>query len=164
MEFEITSFDISKYKNIVILSGAGVSTNSGIPDYRSATGIFKQMNLSDPEAFFSRGNPHAKEAYEQFSQIILKAPPTSSHKFAKWLNDNGVLRRVYTQNIDGLYQKAGLPKEKLVEVSVRIFFASCDFPGWNSRFFFFFQGIGWKVTEFQYSIGNTMCFDCINMF
>lgn len=108
-------FDISGFKNIVILSGAGVSTGAGIPDYRSPNGIFNQMGLSNPEEFFSRSNPQVKEALKQFHSIISKAEPTPSHKFAKWLNDHGVLRRVYTQNIDGLYQKTGLPKKKIVE-------------------------------------------------
>ncbi len=117
-----------KYKQVVILSGAGISTNAGIPDYRSKSGIFAQLAASQeypdaktPETFFSRyfvtKHPDIFEhkLVKQFRQQMLDAQPTPSHKLAQWLNDRGILHRVFTQNVDGMYQKAGLPAEKIVE-------------------------------------------------
>lgn len=117
-----------KYKKIVILSGAGVSTNAGIPDYRSKSGIFAKLiesgdypDAKSPEDFFSRSfvNKHPEifkhKLVQNFNQQMLDAEPTASHKFAKWFYDLGILSRVYTQNVDGLYQKTGLPQDKVVE-------------------------------------------------
>ncbi len=116
------------YKKVVVLSGAGISTNAGIPDYRSPTGIFAQLAASNeyldarcPEDFFSRKfvSKHPEifehELVKEFRQQMLKAQPTASHRLAKWLHDRGILHRVFTQNVDGLYQKTGLPPEKVVE-------------------------------------------------
>lgn len=118
----------NKYKNVVIFSGAGVSTNSGIPDYRSKNGVFARLAQSNdfpdakmPEDFFSRWfydeHPEFKDhpIVKELHKKIKNAKPTPSHKFAKWLNDRGVLRRVITQNVDGLYQKTGLPNDKIIE-------------------------------------------------
>ena len=135
--------DIFKYNNIVIFSGAGVSTNSGIPDYRSSGGLFeklsKEYNISSPELLFScigvadtpghvhhmntsnrnylSEHPEIKEnnIYLEFQNKIKNAEPTSSHYLSKILNDKGKLVRVYTQNVDGLYSKTGLSEDKIVE-------------------------------------------------
>jgi len=110
---------IHTFKNIVIFSGAGVSTNSGIPDYRSENGIFTNSKLK--ELMFSRNyineHPEILESpeYLQFIDSFKQAQPTDAHKLAKYLHDRGTLCRVYTQNVDGLYQKAGLPEDKIVE-------------------------------------------------
>lgn len=98
------------FKNIIILSGAGVSTNAGIPDYRSADGQFSRFS---PAAFENR------LLYNLFHQekadLLLGKIPTLSHQFAVELHRRGFLRRVYTQNVDGLYQKAGLPEDMIIE-------------------------------------------------
>ena len=120
--------DITKYKSIVILSGAGVSTNAGIPDYRSSTGIFAQLvcsnkypDITHPVDFFSRqfvnSHPEIKDDphIKKFRQQMFDAQPTASHQLAKWLYDKGILCRVITQNVDGLYQKTGLPSESIIE-------------------------------------------------
>lgn len=116
------------YKNVVILSGAGVSTNAGIPDYRSKDGIFAQLvksgdypGVTQPSDFFSRkfmtAHPEISEhkLVRQFRQQMADAEPTASHQLAKWCHDRGILNRVYTQNVDGQYQKTGLSEEMIVE-------------------------------------------------
>lgn len=131
MSFETVLEEIKneKYKNIIILSGAGVSTNCGIPDYRSSDGIFSQLikdneynlSLPSPSTFLSRAfiteHPDFFETklMKEFTQKILDAEPSYSHLFAKWLYEKDILKRVYTQNVDSLYQKAGLPEEMIVE-------------------------------------------------
>jgi NAD-dependent SIR2 family protein deacetylase len=95
---------------VVILSGAGVSTNSGIPDYRSSAGWYSQITpemFNDPTCYRER-RPMLKKMFDA-------ATPGASHRLAAWLHERGWLRRVFTQNIDGLYQRAGLPQDKVVE-------------------------------------------------
>jgi NAD-dependent SIR2 family protein deacetylase len=116
-----------KYKKIIIMSGAGVSTNSGIPDYRGDTGIFQTLmrdfdHVSRPEDLFTRDfirkHPDVLEHpdYLNFLKRMNDATPSKAHQLACWLNDKGWLKRVYTQNEDGLYQKAGLPEDRIVEL------------------------------------------------
>lgn len=115
-----------EFTSIVICSGAGVSTGAGIPDYRSSGGIFQTLaeeytEISEPKDILSRWfkdlHPEFEqsEKYMQWLTQIQEAQPTPAHQLATWLDERGWLKRVYTQNIDGLYLKAGLPKERLVE-------------------------------------------------
>ena len=117
-----------KCRNVICMAGAGISTSAGIPDFRSPkTGLYatladKYPELSQPEDIFSisffRENPSpflklAKELMQPSGEEEYK--PTPSHEFVKHLSDNGLLLRHYTQNIDGLERKAGVPEEKLIE-------------------------------------------------
>ncbi|OTA62613.1 NAD-dependent deacetylase sirtuin-2 [Hypoxylon sp. EC38] len=109
-------------KNIVVMTGAGISTAAGIPDFRSPkTGLYHNLSRFDlphPEAVFEidffRSNPApfyllAKELYPgNFS-------PTISHVFIALLAKKGLLRMLFTQNIDCLERAAGVPPEKIVE-------------------------------------------------
>ena len=114
-----------KYKNIIIVSGAGVSTNSGIPDFRSSShSIFykvkEDLNLSQPETLLSRefydNNKDLVDDYlKPFKKCIRDVSLTDSHELCKALYDKDILKRVYTQNIDGLYQKTGVPDNMVVE-------------------------------------------------
>lgn len=116
----------NEYKNIVILSGAGVSTNSGVCDYRSREGMFNKLaevypNIKDPSDLFMRSfvnaNPQILRhpVYLEFLQQIADAKPTIAHELAAHLHKKGILKRVITQNIDQLYNKVNIPKEKIVE-------------------------------------------------
>lgn len=113
-----------QFQNVILVTGAGASTASGIPDYRSYGGIFQKFQakygFTQPEDVFTRSKFEKfriaeDPIYLQFVQTIDQALPSSSHHLAAWLHERGWLRRVYTQNIDGLYQKATVPKEKVVE-------------------------------------------------
>jgi len=116
--------DISeeKFKNIIILTGAGISTSAGIPDFRTkGTGLYdnlQEYNLPYAEAVFDinyfRNKP---QAFYTLAKEIMpgKYAPTITHHFIKYLHDKEILLRCYTQNIDGLERLAGLDEEKLVE-------------------------------------------------
>ncbi len=116
--------DILKCKNIIICSGAGVSVSSGIPDYRSVQGIFSTLS---PEKFFTRSyvqeHPSIYKCtkYKTFIANILSAKYSPSHTLATYLHNKGILAHVITQNIDGLYQKAGLPDNKIIEFHGSLF-------------------------------------------
>ncbi len=97
--------------NIVFFGGAGVSTESGIPDFRSVDGLYNQRYKFPPETILSHGffMDNTAEFYDFYREkmICLQAKPNKAHlKLAQWENE-GKLRAVVTQNIDGLHQMAG---------------------------------------------------------
>ncbi|KAF2072889.1 hypothetical protein CYY_005784 [Polysphondylium violaceum] len=109
-------------KNIVVLTGAGISVAAGIPDFRSPkTGLYnniKQFNLPYPEAIFDIDyiKVHPEPFYVLAKGIFPGAfRPTPVHHFIKLLSDKDLLLRNYTQNIDTLERIAGVPESKLVE-------------------------------------------------
>ncbi|RVE47277.1 hypothetical protein evm_008074 [Chilo suppressalis] len=119
-------------KNIITLSGAGISTAAGIPDFRSPeTGLYHNLqkyNLPEPQAIFEinffRQNPKpffclAKEMYPG------NFKPTTSHYFIRLLHEKGLLLRHYTQNIDTLERRADLPDDKLVEAHGTFYTSHC---------------------------------------
>ena len=97
--------------NIVFFGGAGVSTESGIPDFRSVDGLYHQQFRYPPETMLSHSfYVRHKEEFYQFYRAKMLAPeamPNAAHrKLAQW-EQVGKLKAVITQNIDGLHQKAG---------------------------------------------------------
>ncbi len=97
--------------NIVFFGGAGVSTESGIPDFRSVDGLYHQKFKYPPETMLSHTfyETHTEEFYDFYraKMLALDAQPNAAHrKLAAW-EQQGKLKAVITQNIDGLHQKAG---------------------------------------------------------
>ena len=97
--------------NIVFFGGAGVSTESGIPDFRSVDGLYHQKFAYPPEYMLSHSFyvSHKAEFFEFYraKMLALDARPNAAHrKLAEW-ERQGKLKAVITQNIDGLHQKAG---------------------------------------------------------
>ncbi|MBC5688864.1 NAD-dependent protein deacylase [Mediterraneibacter sp. NSJ-55] len=102
---------IDESSNLVFFGGAGVSTESNIPDFRSAEGIYHQAYKYTPEevvshTFFMK---HPESFYEFYKEkmMILDAKPNPAHKKLAKLEAAGKLKAVITQNIDGLHQAAG---------------------------------------------------------
>ncbi len=102
---------IKKYDNIVFFGGAGVSTESGIPDFRSVDGLYHQQYDYPPETILSHSFYRAmpKEFYRFYrnKMLFLDAKPNAAHLKLAELEAQGKLRAVITQNIDGLHQAAG---------------------------------------------------------
>ncbi|CAF0853957.1 unnamed protein product [Didymodactylos carnosus] len=136
----VQSIKTGKIKRIVVLAGAGISTLSGIPDFRQVfyfntitpgTGLYDNLqryNIPYPEAIFElsyfRRNPKpffhlAKELYPGRYQ------PNIIHYFMRYLNDKQLLHRLYTQNIDSLERAAGVPVDKIVEAHGTFMTATC---------------------------------------
>eukprot|EP00899_Mesostigma_viride_P018056 jgi/Mesvir1/26251/Mv01616-RA.1 len=127
-------------RNIIVMTGAGISVSAGIPDFRTpGTGLYDNLqkyNLPVPESVFQlsffRENPScfftlAKELFPG------KHVPTPVHFFIKLLNDKGLLLRNFTQNVDTLERVAGVPGDKLVEAHGSFASAHCidcgmDYP------------------------------------
>ncbi|XP_058606776.1 NAD-dependent protein deacetylase sirtuin-3 isoform X1 [Onychostoma macrolepis] len=123
---------LGRVRNIVVVAGAGISTASGIPDFRTpGTGLYANLAKYDipyPEAIFNidyfSDNPHpffslAKELYPGHHR------PNYVHYFIRMLHQKGLLLRMYTQNIDGLEKLCGIPDDKLVEAHGSFATAAC---------------------------------------
>lgn len=111
MHFKILQELISTSENIVFFGGAGVSTESGIPDFRSADGLYNQKYSYSPEtilshSFFIRNTKDFFDFYRN-KMVFLDALPNKAHNKLAQLEKIGKLKAVITQNIDGLHQKAG---------------------------------------------------------
>ena len=102
---------IDTYDNIVFFGGAGVSTESGIPDFRSVDGLYHQQYDYPPETILSHSfyRSHPEEFFRFYRNKMLfpKAQPNAAHKKLAELERAGKVRAVITQNIDGLHQAAG---------------------------------------------------------
>lgn len=111
-KYKIMADLILQSKNAVFLGGAGVSTESGIPDFRSANGLYsKKIGNVSPEIILSNDFFYSyTELFFDFyrNNLVFKnAKPNIAHKFLAKLEDLGILNCIITQNIDGLHQLAG---------------------------------------------------------
>ncbi|KAK4049202.1 NAD-dependent histone deacetylase sir2 [Microbotryomycetes sp. JL201] len=131
---------IRKSKNIVLLTGAGVSTSCGIPDFRSPTGLYARLKeehweLDDPQQMFDLSYFKEKpNVFYSFAKEIYPSNfiPSPCHRFVKMMEDQNRLLRNYTQNIDGLFESVGV--ERLLNCHGSFATASClrcrtRFPG-----------------------------------
>ena len=102
---------LKKCSNIVFFGGAGVSTESGIPDFRSVDGLYRMKYAYPPETIISHsffmGNTKEFYRFYKDKMLILDAKPNAAHLALAKLEQMGKLRSVVTQNIDGLHQAAG---------------------------------------------------------
>lgn len=102
---------IDQYDNIVFFGGAGVSTESGIPDFRSQDGLYNQKYDYPPETILSHSfymrKPEEFYRFYRNKMLFPNAEPNRAHKALARLEKMGKLKAVVTQNIDGLHQKAG---------------------------------------------------------
>ena len=110
-ELKILQQWIDDSRSIVFFGGAGVSTESGIPDFRSVDGLYNQKYDYPPEEILSRSffDTRPEEFYRFYrdKMLCLDARPNPAHRKLAQLEEAGRLRSVVTQNIDGLHQAAG---------------------------------------------------------
>jgi NAD-dependent deacetylase len=109
---------VSSGRYLVVFSGAGISTESGIPDFRGPQGIWTKMRPIELQEFLR--DPEARREYwrrktESYPQM-RDARPNAGHLALARLFEAGYLKTMITQNIDGLHQKAGIPDERVVEL------------------------------------------------
>ncbi len=102
---------IDKANYVVFFGGAGVSVESGIPDFRSVDGLYNQKYEYSPETILSSdffySNPQEFYRFYKDKMLCLDALPNNCHKYLSKLELRGKLKAIITQNIDGLHQKAG---------------------------------------------------------
>ncbi|XP_028305916.1 NAD-dependent protein deacetylase sirtuin-3 [Gouania willdenowi] len=123
---------LGRCKKVLVVAGAGISTASGIPDFRTpGTGLYanlEKFNVPYPEAIFNI-DYFSNDPQPFFSLAKALYPgshrPNYIHYFIRMLHHKGLLLRVYTQNIDGLEKVCGIPDDKVVEAHGSFATASC---------------------------------------
>ena len=122
---------VKESDNIVFFGGAGVSTESGIPDFRSKDGLYNQKYKYNPEQILSHTffMEHPEEFFEFYRNKMnsLNFEPNITHKKLTQLELKGKLKAIITQNIDGLHQKAG--SKNVIELHGSILRNSCMICG-----------------------------------
>lgn len=114
-------------RKAVVFTGAGISTESGIPDFRSPNGIWSKTTPIQYDEFV-RFEESRREAWRRkfiVDEDIARAEPNAGHRAVASLVERGVVQCVITQNIDGLHQRSGVPEDRLVELHGNTTYATC---------------------------------------
>jgi NAD-dependent deacetylase len=114
-------------RRAVVFTGAGISTESGIPDFRSPGGIWTRMAPIDFQDFV-RSADMRREAWRRrfaMESAFANARPNEGHKSVARLVAQGIVSHVITQNIDNLHQESGVPEERIIEIHGNTRYAKC---------------------------------------
>ena len=129
MDTELRDFArlINAADRIVLFSGAGISTESGIPDFRSPGGIWTKQTPIDFSAFLRSEEARRETWRRRFAMepILRQATPNRGHRAVAELIRSGKAAAVITQNIDGLHQDSGIPDNKVIELHGNTTYAHC---------------------------------------
>jgi NAD-dependent deacetylase len=114
-------------KRIVAFTGAGISTESGIPDFRSPGGIWTKYQPIYFDDFMSSEEMRRETWRRKFAtdETMLKAEPNAGHRALAKLVEQGKMSAIITQNVDGLHQRSGVPGSKIIELHGNSTYASC---------------------------------------
>jgi NAD-dependent deacetylase len=118
---------ITSAKRIVAFTGAGISTESGIPDFRSPGGIWTKYQPIYFDDFMSSEEMRREAWRRKFAtdETLLKAEPNAGHRALAKLVEQGRMSAIITQNIDGLHQRSGVPDSKIIELHGNTTYATC---------------------------------------
>jgi NAD-dependent deacetylase len=118
---------LGEARRAVVFTGAGISTESGIPDFRSPGGIWNQYRPIDFREFMSSEEARAEAWRRKFAadETLRAARPNRGHRAVAELVRLGKVAAVITQNIDGLHQASGVPDERVVELHGNTTYARC---------------------------------------
>ncbi len=118
---------IEASKRAVVFTGAGISTESGIPDFRSPTGIWARMKPVSFQDFVSSAATRREAWRRKFENepVMRAAKPNRGHRAVARLVREGRASAVITQNIDGLHQASGIPDDKVIELHGNATYAHC---------------------------------------
>jgi NAD-dependent deacetylase len=118
MTLEEFAAAIRQSREIVVFTGAGISTESGIPDFRSPGGIWSRYRPVTFQDFISseKSRMEAWKRRLETYQVDKDAQPNIGHYFVQSLNEKGKLIGLITQNVDGLHSQSGMPEDKIVEL------------------------------------------------
>jgi len=114
-------------QRIVAFTGAGISTESGIPDFRSPGGIWTKYQPIYFDDFMSSEEMRREAWRRKFAtdETMLKAEPNAGHRALARLVELGKMTAIITQNVDGLHQRSGVPASKIIELHGNATYASC---------------------------------------
>ncbi|MGE0851754.1 MAG: NAD-dependent deacetylase [Hyphomicrobiaceae bacterium] len=118
---------IAEARNVVAFTGAGISTESGIPDYRSPGGIWTKFRPIEFGDFMASAEARRETWRRKFASdaVLRKATPNAGHRALARLVEQGRMTAVVTQNIDGLHQASGVPDDKVIELHGNATYATC---------------------------------------
>ena len=118
---------IAEAECMVAFTGAGISTESGIPDYRSPGGIWTKFRPIDFGDFMASAEARRETWRRKFAshETLQKATPNAGHRALARLVEQGKMAAVVTQNIDGLHQASGMPDDKVIELHGNATYAAC---------------------------------------
>jgi len=118
---------IEDSQNIVFFTGAGISTESGIPDFRSPGGLWEKNKPIDFSDFLGSEDARREAWRRKFAMedVLGNALPNSGHSTIANLYKSGKVSSVITQNIDGLHQMSGIPEEDVIELHGNTTYAKC---------------------------------------
>lgn len=118
---------IEEAYRVVVFTGAGISTESGIPDFRSPGGLWTKMAPIDFQDFVRSADIRAEAWRRKFEidKTITQAEPNKGHMAIAKLVDEGKVSHIITQNIDNLHQNSGIPSEKIIELHGNGTYAKC---------------------------------------
>lgn len=114
-------------RKVVVFTGAGISTESGIPDFRSPGGIWSKYKPIEFHDFLASEEMRRESWRRKFKtdQVVSAAKPNKGHRTIALLNKNGLVSSVITQNIDGLHQLSGISDEQIIELHGNGTYAAC---------------------------------------
>jgi NAD-dependent deacetylase len=126
-DFELLRDLIGSAKRIVAFTGAGISTESGIPDFRSPGGIWTRYKPIYFDDFMASDEMRRESWRRKFAtdETMLKAEPNAGHRALAKLVEQGRMSAIITQNVDGLHQRSGVPDSKVIELHGNATYASC---------------------------------------
>jgi NAD-dependent deacetylase len=118
---------IAEARRIVAFTGAGISTESGIPDFRSPGGIWSKYRPIDFSEFVASADMRREAWRRKFATdpVMRKAEPNAGHRALARLVEQGRMSAVITQNVDGLHHLSGVPSEKIIELHGNATYAHC---------------------------------------
>ena len=117
---------IGSARRIVAFTGAGISTESGIPDFRSPGGIWTRYKPIYFDDFMASDEMRRESWRRKFAdETMLKAEPNAGHRALAKLVEQGRMSAIITQNVDGLHQRSGVPDSKVIELHGNATYASC---------------------------------------
>ena len=114
-------------RRIVAFTGAGISTESGIPDFRSPGGIWTKYQPIYFDDFMSSEEMRRESWRRKFAtdETMLKAEPNAGHRALARLVEQGRMTAIITQNVDGLHQRSGVPESRIIELHGNSTYATC---------------------------------------
>ena len=114
-------------QSAVVFTGAGISTESGIPDFRSPGGLWTKFKPIQFEDFLASADARREYWRRRFATLdpMEQAQPNRGHRAVARLVDQGKVSMVVTQNIDGLHQRSGVSDEQVVELHGNATYARC---------------------------------------
>ncbi|TYC50423.1 NAD-dependent deacetylase [Rhodobacterales bacterium] len=123
----VAQFGDGSHRRIVALTGAGISTESGIPDFRSPGGIWSRYEPVQYQDFVASEESRLEDWNRRFEMLdyFSRAKPNEAHMALVRLAEEGLMSVLITQNVDGLHQASGFPDDRLIEIHGNSTYATC---------------------------------------